>query len=431
LHQTSGLWEYSTLVLFYGRHDFVDRITTDDVLALLSGQKQLMFTPGSKWKYSNTNYALLAELVARVTGESFSNWTKKHIFDPLNMNNSLFRDDYMTLIPNLADSYSESGGVYKRTPTSSEVVGPGYLYSTIDDVLLWLDNYRTRKVGGDKVIERMFQNNTLNDGSAHFYGYGLGVSTHERRLTIGHSGQTRGFMSMVIYVPDEEIGIAILANDAKIKTESMGYQILDLFYGLPRESAQTARSSDKKPIIGLSEAERARFAGAYQLDKMPAKLFITSVERGLYAIFDGLGSDLFYPVSDSQFVNTAQDVSFIVSLDIEQKPTRIMLDLKGETMWASYVSPPPMITMELINNYGGKYLFEPLGIVCQVVEANGQLAIRNHRYKDQPILLTDKDEFIGSLGIIRFSRDEHGLVKSFVITDEDTEFMPLTFERIL
>jgi CubicO group peptidase (beta-lactamase class C family) len=430
LHHTSGLWEFSKIMYYYGCHDLGDRISIDDVLALLEGQDQLMFSPGSQWKYCNTNYALLAELVARVTGESFSAWTKTNIFDPLEMKNTLFRDDYMTLIPNLAGSYSKLNGVYKRTPTNGEVVGPSNLFSTIDDVSRWLDNYRTQKVGGKDLIERMFRKSKLNDGSENFYGYGLGVSEHNRKLTIDHSGQTRGFVSMVIYVPEDEIGIAILANDSRIMTESMGYRILDLLYDNREEDTHAPTASDKKPTVSLSSEEKATFEGSYQLDEAPAKLFVTSLKRGLYAIFDGLGSDVFYPLSDSQFANSAQDVTFIVSLDQDQGPTRVKLDLKGEAMSASYVVPPLMTTEELVNDYGGEYLFEPLGVVYKVVEDSGKLVLRNCRNKDLAIKLTDRDEFIGSIGIVRFSRDTKGKVTGFAITDEDTNFKPLIFRRI-
>jgi CubicO group peptidase (beta-lactamase class C family) len=430
LHHTSGLWEYSTMFRYYGGHNPVDYTSMEDVLTLLKGQDQLLFAPGSQWVYCNTNYALLGELVARVTGESLASWTNKNIFILLSMKSTFFRDDCNTVIPHGAGCYYKTGGVYKSNLSNSEVVGEGYLFSNIDDIVLWLDNFRLHTVGGDSLIGRMFKKSSLNDGSENFYGYGLGVSEHDGRLTIGHSGQTGSFMSMMIYVPEDEIGIAILANNGHIKAESLAYDILDIFYGMQKEKEEMVAPEESKPFISLDSIDTEGLTGAYLIDGNAGRLLLSRLESGFYGIFDGIGSDLFRPVSDTQLANALRNVSINIYRP-NNEPVRIMLDINGDTMWASHVDKPVLSEEQLAADYAGTYYCNALGVAYDVVMENGRLVIRYHRYADRPLELTDRDEFVGSIGIVRFSRNEQGIVKSFEITDEDTNFKPLIFARML
>jgi len=62
----------------------------------------------------------------------------------------------------------------------------GYLFANINDMILWMDNFRTMKVGGKDVVGEMFQKTRLNDGSESFYGYGLGVLARSGKQIISH-----------------------------------------------------------------------------------------------------------------------------------------------------------------------------------------------------------------------------------------------------
>jgi CubicO group peptidase (beta-lactamase class C family) len=432
LHHTSGIWEYGTMFRYYGGYDPVDRLTLEDVLNLLKNQRQLLFPPGGQWKYCNSNYALLGEVVARVTGESLASWTKKNIFEPLKMKSTFFREDCNTVIPHGASCYYKTEEAYKSNLSNSEVIGEGYLFSTIDDIVLWLDNFRLHTVGGDSLIERMFRKGTLNDGSDNFYGYGLGVSEHDGRLTVGHSGQTGSFISMVIYVPEDEIGVAVLANDGHIKAEPLAYQILDLFYGKQEEKEEAVAAEELAPFISIDSVDGEGLVGAYLIDGNGGKLLLSRLESGFYGIMDGYGSDLFRPISESLLTNNPRNVFIHLQNEGGRKTGRIMLDLRksGGTMWATRIDPPVLNPEQLGDDYAGTYYCRAFGTAYAVVVDNDKLVIRHHRYADRPLEPTDRDEFVGSIGIVRFSRNEQGVVESFEITDEDTNFKPLIFERM-
>ncbi len=93
IHHTSGLRDPAPLLDLAGWRIGLDHITEADVLGLLSRQRELNVRPGERYEYSNTNYILLAQIVTRVSGQSFREFTHAHIFEPLGMKNTFFRDD--------------------------------------------------------------------------------------------------------------------------------------------------------------------------------------------------------------------------------------------------------------------------------------------------------------------------------------------------
>ena len=102
IHHTSGLRDQWSLLGLAGWRYSLDLITDDDVLEMMSRQKDLNFPPGEKHVYCNTGYTLLALIVKRVSGRSFREFTSQRIFEPLGMANTHFRDDHAEIVKNQA-----------------------------------------------------------------------------------------------------------------------------------------------------------------------------------------------------------------------------------------------------------------------------------------------------------------------------------------
>jgi hypothetical protein len=160
------------------------------------------------------------------------------------------------------------------------------------------------------------------------------------------------------------------------------------------------------------------------------KLFLSPLDNGLYGIFDGLGSDLFYPLSETEFTNRLRNASFTMRTDDEGKPMRLTLDLKGDIMQADRIDQPELMPGQLAASYAGKYYCDALDIAYELAVDETGLVIRHRRYAERPLQAAEADLFVGSLGIVRFSRSERGVVDGFSVTDEDTHFKPLTFRKM-
>jgi hypothetical protein len=98
-----------------------------------------------------------------------------------------------------------------------------------------------------------------------------------------------------------------------------------------------------------------------------------------------------------------------------------MIELRksGRELWASLIDPPSLSPQQLVNAYAGTYYSEALGTAYNVGVENDRLVIRHPRYSDRPLQPADEDEFVGGVGIVRFFRNDHGLVESLALLDED------------
>src|SRR5438552_19168469 len=104
LNHTSGLRDYLTLFDLAGVN--TDSVTTDDdALAIIARQKALNFEPGSDWLYSNSGFFLLSVIVKRASGKTLREFAAENIFEPLQMKQTIFRDEHNLLVPNRALAY--------------------------------------------------------------------------------------------------------------------------------------------------------------------------------------------------------------------------------------------------------------------------------------------------------------------------------------
>ena len=137
LHHTSGLRDQWELLNLSGWRYSHDLITDADVLYVVSHQRDLNFPPNTQFMYSNTGYTLLAQIVARVSGQSFRSFTTERIFVPLGMKNTHFRDDFDEIVKNMAYGYVSSGDTFRLSVTNFDTVGATSLLTTVEDLALW------------------------------------------------------------------------------------------------------------------------------------------------------------------------------------------------------------------------------------------------------------------------------------------------------
>ena len=212
LHHTSGLrdWVQSLVIAGVAMEDV---ISFKHILKMARHQKALNFEPGAAYLYSNTGYNLLAEIVERVTGDSFREWTDTHIFEPLSMTNSHFHDDHQMVLKNRAYSYQavENNG-FKHAVNNTTALGSSSLYSTVEDLAKWILNFDDTQIGEQIVLEQMHQQGVLNNAEQISYALGLNIGEYRGLKTVGHSGSWRGFRSHLIRFPKQKFGVVILCN---------------------------------------------------------------------------------------------------------------------------------------------------------------------------------------------------------------------------
>jgi CubicO group peptidase (beta-lactamase class C family) len=165
IHHTSGLRDQWSLLGLAGWRYSRDLITDDDVLAVLTRQRELNFTPGERHLYSNSGYTLLAVIASRVSGKSFRAFTDERIFKPLDMTNTHFRDDFAEIVKHQAYGYTRQSGTFKLSVTNFDTAGATSLLTTAEDLAKWDANFQNPVVGGAALVAAMEARGRLNDGS--------------------------------------------------------------------------------------------------------------------------------------------------------------------------------------------------------------------------------------------------------------------------
>src|SRR5687768_4585293 len=193
IHHTSGIRDQWSLLGFAGWRYSRDLITDDDVLALLSRQRELNFTPGERHLYSNSGYTLLAVIVSRVSGKSFREFTEERIFKPLGMANTHFRDDFAEIVKNQAYGYTRQDGVFKLSVTNFDTAGATSLLTTVEDLAKWDANFQNTVVGGTTLVAAMEERGRTNDGRDIDYASGIVHGTHRGLKSVSHGGADAGY----------------------------------------------------------------------------------------------------------------------------------------------------------------------------------------------------------------------------------------------
>jgi CubicO group peptidase (beta-lactamase class C family) len=230
IHHTSGIRGYLMLMDLAGMDIGYYHQAGDVIKNLLTRQKALNFKPGEKYQYSNSGYLLLAEIVSRVSGMSFREFAHKHILEPLGMKNSRFHDDYTELIKNRASSYlAGKKNKYKNFISTFDLVGSGGLYTTVEDLFLWVQNFYHYRVGGKALIDTVLTRGKLNNNEEIFYAFGLGHDEYKGLKIVGHPGALGGYSGMLMRFPEQQFSVICLSNFEAFNPGRTCYQMADLY----------------------------------------------------------------------------------------------------------------------------------------------------------------------------------------------------------
>src|SRR4051812_48881348 len=145
LNQTSGLIDY--LDLFKGTDAEFARLKNSDLPKMFAGKK-LDPAPGTKFVYSNSNYALLPLVVERASGTTFAKFVHENIFKPAGMTASRVMDDPAVEVPNRAGGYSRGllSGKYNFSRKDGPVCGDGNVFTTVRDLVKWDEALTTNRL---------------------------------------------------------------------------------------------------------------------------------------------------------------------------------------------------------------------------------------------------------------------------------------------
>jgi len=341
------------------------------------------------------------------------------------MRSTLIQTDCTRPIPQRAHGYLRDGEGWRLArPSNVEVPGSAHAFTNLDDMARWLANLRDRRLGGEELFMRLTTPGVLNEGTPMSYAAGLIVRSRHGVKTIYHSGQTGGFKTMLIYCPEEELGIVVLANARGINAVGLGFEILDLCLGFTSEEpAAPTTEAATAPQPGRELLDR--YAGGYRLQPDGELIGVYRNGDHLVAAIRGLGGDHFTPRSETTFT----DYSGSAVVTFQRNPAgdviALSLTLDGATQRAVRVQDEAFP-----REAEGHYCCLALGSHCQIASEGSRAILKHRRYGAIPLEGAGPGVFFCEWGFLELERDGDEAVAGFRLSDELFAWRPLRFARV-
>jgi D-alanyl-D-alanine carboxypeptidase len=180
--------------------------------------------PGTGWNYSNSGFLLLAGIIEKASGQRYSAFMQKNVFDKLRLTQTSIEDE-KTVLSDCATGYMKVEGTPGYTAAGRRGGGNGgggaSGLSTVNDLLHWHDALFHSGILTPASFAEMTKPARLKNGEAavtttimagSHYGYGLLLADLKGHPKIGHTGTGGGFHSIIMTYPEDHFTIVVLSN---------------------------------------------------------------------------------------------------------------------------------------------------------------------------------------------------------------------------
>lgn len=405
LHHTSGFRDWGVIASLEGWPRGARTHTHAHVLDIVTRQRALNFRAGSQYLYSNTNYNLLAIIVDRVSGMSFAEFTRRHLFEPLGMTSTQWRDDYTRIVKGRAVAYERERDAWHQSMPFENVHGNGGLLTTVGDLLRWNANFDSARVGGHALAAELQRRGRLTSGREITYAEGLFVQTYRGIPEVAHGGATAGYRAYLGRYPARRLSVALLCN-AGDANPSLARQVVDGFLGdLPRSDVSPS------PAVRLSPEVLATRAGLYRNTRTNEPLRL-AVRDGKLTV---PGGGELVPLSRSLFQLGGTEERGAFEDGRDGRPTRLLRLLPdGDTLVYEPVAEARP-TPEQLGAYAGDYWSDEVPVRYTVSVEGGRLRVRDRLGNGTELTPEYADAFSSRRGMSLFTRDASGRVDAVTL----------------
>ena len=246
LNHTSGIKSYTGIEGYMGNPVRAD-VSTGELIDVFK-HLPMDFAPGDAWRYNNSGYVLLGAIIEEVSGQSYEAFIADNIATPLDLDSTFYGGP--KLIPRRAAGYSlddDDNVVNAGLISMTQPHAAGSLLSTTRDLAEWHKALTGGEFIHDDSYEKMTAPAVLNDGETYPYGYGLGRGLLRERSMIAHGGGIHGFSCYVLWLPGEDLYVAVLTNGAAAGPgpTTVAKKVAAMVVGDPYPAREAVRLNDR------------------------------------------------------------------------------------------------------------------------------------------------------------------------------------------
>lgn len=208
LNHTSGLGDITNY--HWSRHNTSSNSLKNSLLKLHLKSKQ---TPSTTYSYSNLGYNILGYVIEKVTNQNFEEYVQKEILNTTGMSQSDFRyfniPDHVRTAPHSKTLFHKTY-IRKNYPYTREHAPSSTLNASARDLSLWMTSFLKDLKGPSKATYQ----HMIQPSFESYPHIGLGFQLYDihSKKAIGHYGGDKGFRSFLVMIPEQDIGIVLLAN---------------------------------------------------------------------------------------------------------------------------------------------------------------------------------------------------------------------------
>ena len=432
LNHTNGFREVYNLMPMTGWKG-EDMLRREEIIEMLKRQEELQNAPGEEYNYNNSAFILLAEIVERISGQTFPEYMEANVFAPLGMTSSLVRPNPAVIIPGASQGYVRDSLGYHEAGDLYAAYGAGGIYTTVEDFSKWMGNFSKPLLGGIELVNRLVTVDTLNNGDTMSYALGIGVDEFRGLTSYSHGGADIAHRAFLVYFPEIDAGVVAMSNNANFNSGGIANEMAELYFGDSMdpeeeevgeetgEETTEAEETDSKEVM-VPEELLQTYAGKYLLAGMGAVLEYEVVDGRLRMSTEGQPEIYLDPLSESEFTYEGVEAS-VEFLRNDQGEVSGAVHTQGGQKFELERVPPYEPTVEELQALTGKFFSKELETFYTLEMRDTTLTLLIRNTKEIELSALKEDNFKGDIyfiGELVFQRDASGQVTGFTAANGRT-----------
>jgi hypothetical protein len=299
-----------------------------------------------------------------------------------------------------------------------DLVGSGGLYSNIEDMYLWDQNFYSNKLGnGDQaLINKMHEEGLLNNGENTKYALGLSNGEYRGLKTVSHGGSLAGYRTFFLRFPEQETSIVILANIGNFNSGGKAREVADVILRDHLRDKELESGDKKSTDIkykNVSLKKLNSYTGTYIIEP-GVNLEFSIKYDSLYA--SQKWNNIEYSVAgidDETFIIPGNlNLKFKFGKISDSKAHELSIDQRGDiTICERRGELAEVVELE---NFTGTYYSEELNVSYEIYVEENTLKSRIGYNEPANLSLSNNDQFTVDGAVLNFNRSDNG-VTSFVV----------------
>lgn len=372
------------------------------------------FAPGTEWNYNNSGYFLLGYIIEKISGKTYPDYMEENIFKPLGMNNTYYGSD-SKIIKNRAAAYSKKENMFVNAEPLSMTLpyAAGSLQSTVEDLYKWNQALHSYKLVKKENLDKAYKPYVLADGKKIDYGYGWSLGNIQESPSIEHGGGINGFLTMGIYLPNEDVFVTVFSNCECNSPDVVASKLAALAIGKPYDYKEI--KVDSTSLTGLT--------GVYEMQGKDEQRYITFEGNQLFSQRNRSTKFKIKPYEKDRFFfeSMMNTIEFVRNQQGEAEKL-IFRGRQGTDIWYKTNKDIPKV-MEIdvdesiLQHYVGEYELGPNFILTVTKEGNKLITQATGQGKIEIFAETETKFFVKVMDAqIEFVKGVSGKIEKLILT---------------